>query len=142
MAEWSKTETTRSRVDGAGGYLHPRRYVLHDRETRFCASFRSVLAAGGVRAIPLPARSPNLNAFAERWVRAAKQECLSRLILFGERPLSRALPEFSAHYHGERNHLLLSIASPKCRAFASIYPGKRIKEPVAAKAAQEAVVAF
>ena len=63
-----------------------------------------MLAAGGVKAIPLPARSPNLNAFAERWVRSAKQECLSRLILFGERPLSRALAEFSAHYHGERNH--------------------------------------
>jgi len=63
-----------------------------------------VLAAGGVKAIPLPARSPNLNAFAERWVRSAKHECLSMLILFGERPLSRALAEFSAHYHGERNH--------------------------------------
>ena len=63
-----------------------------------------MLAAGGVKAIPLPARSPNLNAFAERWVRSAKHECLSMLILFGERPLSRALAEFSAHYHGERNH--------------------------------------
>jgi hypothetical protein len=63
-----------------------------------------VLAAGGVKAIPLPARSPNLNAFAERWVRSAKQEWLSRLILFGERPLSRILAEFSAHYHTERNH--------------------------------------
>jgi hypothetical protein len=51
-----------------------------------------VLAVGGVRAIPLPARSPNLNAFAERWVRSVKQECLSRLILFGERPLSRLWP--------------------------------------------------
>jgi len=72
--------------------------------TRLAASFRSVLAGGGVKTIPLPARSPNLNAFAERWVRSAKQECLSRLILFGEGPLSRALAEFSAHYHGERNH--------------------------------------
>ena len=59
---------------------------------------------GGVKTIPLPARSPNLNAFAERWVRSAKQECLSKLILFGEGPLSRTLAEFSAHYHGERNH--------------------------------------
>ena len=46
----------------------------------------------------------NLNGFAERWVRSVKQECLSRLILFGERALSRALAEFSSHYHGERNH--------------------------------------
>ena len=86
------------------GYLHPSRYVLHDRDTKFCASFRSLLAAGGVISIPLPARSPNLNAFAERWVRSVKQECLSKLILFGERQLSRALDEFCAHYHGERNH--------------------------------------
>jgi putative transposase len=71
---------------------------------KFCASFRSVLAAGGVKAIPLPARSPNSNVFAKRWVRSAKQECLSRLILCSERPLSRASAEFSAHYHGERNH--------------------------------------
>jgi len=63
-----------------------------------------VLAAGGVKTIPLPARSPNLNAFAERWVRSAKQECLSKLILFGENSLSRTLTEFSAHYHGEPNH--------------------------------------
>ena len=101
--EWME-QIARSATQETWGYLHPRRYVLHDRDTKFCASFRSVLAAGGVKAIPLPARSPNLNAFAERWVRSAKQECLSRLILFGERPSSRALAEFSAHYHGERNH--------------------------------------
>jgi transposase InsO family protein len=58
----------------------------------------------GVKTILLPARSPNLNAFAERRVRSVKQECPSKLILFGERPLSRTLAEFSAHYHGERNH--------------------------------------
>lgn len=73
-------------------------------DAKFCASFRSVLAAGGVKTIPLPARSPNLNAFAERWVRSAKRECLSKLILFSEGPLVRTLAEFSAHYHGERNH--------------------------------------
>ena len=50
------------------------------------------------------ARSPNLHAFAERWVRSVKQECLSRLILFGERSLQRALTEFIAHFHSERNH--------------------------------------
>ena len=63
-----------------------------------------MLAAGGVKAIQLPARSPNPNAFAERWVRSAKEECLSKLILFGEGPLLRTLAEFSSHYHRERNH--------------------------------------
>ena len=52
----------------------------------------------------LPARSPNLNAFAERWVRSAKEECLSRLILLGESSLRRALTQYIEHYHAERNH--------------------------------------
>ena len=54
--------------------------------------------------MPLPATSPNLNAYAERWVRSVKQECLSKLILFGERPLRRVLQQYVAHYHEERNH--------------------------------------
>jgi putative transposase len=100
--EWME-QTARNATQETWGYLHPCRYVLHDRDAKFCASFRSVLAAGGVKAISLPARSPNLNAFAERWVPSAKEECLSKLILFGERPLARTLAEFCAHYHGERN---------------------------------------
>ena len=54
--------------------------------------------------IQLPPKSPNLNAFAERWIRSVKQECLSKVILFGEGPLSRVLTEYSRHYHHERNH--------------------------------------
>jgi transposase InsO family protein len=80
------------------------RYLLHDRDAKFCASFRETLAAGGVKCLRLPARSPNLNAYSERWVRTVKEECLSKLILFGEGSLLRALREFEAHYHGERNH--------------------------------------
>ena len=52
----------------------------------------------------LPARSPNLNAYAERWVRSVKEECLSKVILFGERSLRRALSEYVEHYHAERSH--------------------------------------
>jgi len=63
-----------------------------------------VLATGGVKTIPLPPKSPNLNAFAERWVRSVRQECLTKVILFGEGPLSRVLAEYSRHYHTERNH--------------------------------------
>ena len=90
--------------DESWGYLHPCRYVLHDRDTKFCASFRSALASGGVKTIQLPAKSPNLNAFAECWVRSIKQECLSKVILFGEGALSRVLTEYSRHYHHERNY--------------------------------------
>jgi putative transposase len=51
----------------------------------------------------LPARSPNLNAYAERWVRSVKEECLSKVVLFGERSLRRALNEYVEHFHVERN---------------------------------------
>jgi len=86
------------------GFLHQRRYALHDRDTKFCSVFRTTLRAGGIQPIQLPARRPNLNSYAERWVRSAKEECLSKLILFGEASLRRALTEFIDHFHSERNH--------------------------------------
>jgi hypothetical protein len=97
-------QVARNAIDEASGHLHHIRYVLHDRDTKFCASFRTTLTSGGVKCIVLPARSPDLNAFAERWVRSVKEECLSKLILFGERALQRAIAEFIQHYHSERNH--------------------------------------
>jgi transposase InsO family protein len=101
--EWM-TQMARNAVDEESGYLRRHRYVLHDRDTKFCADFRKTLATGGVKCLRLPPRSPNLNAFAERWVRSVKSECLSHFILFGEGSLRRALKNFCEHYHGERNH--------------------------------------
>jgi hypothetical protein len=71
-----------------------------------------------VKTLALPPKSPNLNAYAERWVRSVKEECLSRLILFGERSLKRALHHYQLHYHQERNHqgkgnLLLFPSPPR-----------------------------
>ena len=97
-------QIARNATDETWGHLEHTRYALHDRDTKFCASFRAMLASGGIRPIQLPARSPNLNAFAERWVRSVKQECLSKLILFGEAALRRALGGFMEHFHAERNH--------------------------------------
>jgi putative transposase len=79
MEQMARNATGESR-----GNLERRRYALHDRDTKFCDSFRATLTSGGIRPIQLPKRSPNLNAFAKRWVRSVKQECLSKLILFGE----------------------------------------------------------
>jgi hypothetical protein len=86
------------------GTLRDCRYLVHDRDTKCTVSFRTIIESGQVETLPLPARSPNLNAYAERWVRSVKEECLSKLILFGERSLRRALREYVAHYHAERNH--------------------------------------
>jgi putative transposase len=101
--EWMR-QIARNAIDEQSGYLRQHRYVLHDRDTKFCAEFRNTLAAGGVNCLRLPPRSPNLNAFAERWVRSVKSECLSKLILFGESSLRRALTNFCEHYHTERPH--------------------------------------
>jgi hypothetical protein len=77
-----------------------------------------------VKCLRLPPRSPNWNAFAERWVRSVKEECLSHLILFGERSLRKALIQFQEHYHQERNHQgksnVLLFPAP-----APLEPGRR-----------------
>jgi putative transposase len=86
------------------GILRDCRYLLHDRDTKYTRSFRAIIASSRVEPLALPARSPNLNAHAERWVRSVKEECLSKVILFGERCLRRALNEYVEHYHAERNH--------------------------------------
>ena len=96
-------QMARNATDESWGYLNQRRYV-HDRDTKFCASFRATLASEGIKPIQLPARSPNLNAHAERWVRSVKEECLGKLILFGEGSLRRVLTDFIDHFHCERNH--------------------------------------
>jgi hypothetical protein len=84
------------------GFLDNCRYLIHDRDTKYCQSFRDIIESGDVKTLPLPARSPNLNAFAERWVKSVKEECLSKLILFGEASLRRTLREYLVHQ--ERNH--------------------------------------
>ena len=101
--EWMQ-QVARNLTDAEAGALQGQRYVLHDRDTKFCGSFRSMLRAGGVEPLRLPARSPNLNAFAERWERSVREECVSKLILVGEGSLRRALNEYLAHFHSERNH--------------------------------------
>jgi len=78
-----------------------------DRDEKFSEAFRVTLKQGGVEAVRLPPRSPNLNPRIERFMRSLKDECLQRLIFFGERPLSAAVVAFLAHYHVERNHQAL-----------------------------------
>ena len=101
--EWMVQMARNVTMDG-NGCLGGSRYLLHDRDTKYCAAFCQTISVGSVKTIALPARSPNLNAYAERWVRSIKEECLGKLILFGEGSLRRALQQYEAHYHQERNH--------------------------------------
>jgi transposase InsO family protein len=86
------------------GFLSPGQYLIHDRDGQYCPAFQPLIDAAGVERVPLPPRSPNLNAYAERWVRSIKEEALSRFILFGENALRHVLREYVAHYHQERPH--------------------------------------
>jgi transposase InsO family protein len=88
-------QMARNAVDPESGHLRNQRYILHDRDTKFCATFRSILESAGTKCLILPPRSPNSNAFSERWVRSAKEECLRKLILFGEGSLQRAMADYN-----------------------------------------------
>ena len=100
---WIKQIARNVTMEGCG-VLGNCRYLLHDRDTKYTQSFRAIIASGRVEPLALPAQSPNLNAYAERWVRSVKEECLSKVVLFGERSLRRALSEYVEHFHAERNH--------------------------------------
>jgi transposase InsO family protein len=100
---WMK-QVARNLTDGVDGFLKRTRYLIHDRDPLFTDEFRNILRAGGVECIKLPASSPDLNAYAERFVLSIKSECLNKLIPLGERHLRYVVSEFVEHYHLERNH--------------------------------------
>jgi len=86
------------------GFLAPGQYLIPDRDSKYCSAFQHMIDTAGITRVPLPPRSPNLHASAERWVRSVKEEVLSKLILFSERSLRHALTEYMTHYHAERPH--------------------------------------
>jgi putative transposase len=97
-------QTARNVTMEEWGFLAPRQYLIHARDTKFCAAFQQIIDDAGVERVVLPPRSPNLNAYAERWVRSVKEECRARVILFGEASLRHALTQYMEHFHHERNH--------------------------------------
>jgi transposase InsO family protein len=98
------TQVSRNLTNATDGFLSGKRFLIHDRDPLFTVAFRETLAAAGVQVVRLPPHSPNLNAYAERFVRSIKESCLDRVILVGEQSLRRAVTEFIEHYHHERNH--------------------------------------
>jgi putative transposase len=105
----------RNLADCDDGFLNGARYLIHDRDPLFTRAFSELLKSSGVKTVKLPARSPNLNAYAERFVRSIKSECLAQIIPLGERHLRKAVKEYTEHYHFERNHQGLNnelIAKP------------------------------
>ena len=91
-------------TDDVDGFFKGKRYLIHDRDPLYTRAFLGMMAEVGVESVKLPPRSPNLNAYAERFVRTIKGSCLEQMIFFGEDALRNAVFEFVAHYHVERNH--------------------------------------
>ena len=104
------SESPLGALDGDGlperGGLHVQRpdHMLLDRDTKYSDAFRGILVREGIQVIRLPPKSPNLNAFAERFVRSIKEECLNRMIFVGQASLRHAIRQYLTHYHCERNH--------------------------------------
>ncbi len=97
-------QIVRNLTDPFDGFLRDKRFLMIDRDSKYSHEFRQMLVRSGVTPVRLPARSPNLNAYAERFVRSMKTECTERLIFFGERSLRHAIDEYIEHYNEERPH--------------------------------------
>lgn len=123
-AVWMR-QIARNLTDCEDGFLRGKRYILMDRDGKYCQEFRDTLRQAGVRPLRLPARSPNLNSFAERFVRTIKSECLDRMIFFGENMLRRAVTQFELHSHRERNHQGLGTV-PNVALFFAPYEQSRL----------------
>jgi len=107
MLQWARNLT-----DAEDGALNGKRVLIHDRDPLFTRRFRSTLKAAGVRCLRMPKQSPNLNAYAESWVRSIKRECLDKMILFGERHVRHVIGEYVEHYNLERPHKGLDYLRP------------------------------
>ena len=109
------SQIARNLTDSEDGILRGKRYLIHDRDPLYTDEFVNMLSEAGVKSVKLPPRSPNLNAYAERFVRSIRESCLDHMIFFGEKSLRTAIQNFVAHYHTERNHqgLANQLISPE-----------------------------
>jgi len=98
------TQIARNLTDEVDGFFKGKRYLIHDRDPLYTQEFVAMLKDVGIESVKLPPRSPNLNAYAERFVRSIKEECLEQMIVFGEDSLRNSIHSFVEHYHLERNH--------------------------------------
>jgi transposase InsO family protein len=97
-------QIARNMSDAEDGFPRDKKYLLMDRDTKFSKEFGGILENVDVKAIRLPPRSPNLNPHLERFIRSIKEECLERMVFFGEKSLHAATLSYIAHYHAEGNH--------------------------------------
>jgi putative transposase len=88
-------------------------FLIHDRDSRFCCAFDEVFRSEGITVIETPIRAPQANAYAERFVRTIRAECLDWLLILGRRHLEGVLRAYVAHYNRERPHRALALHPPE-----------------------------
>jgi hypothetical protein len=131
-------QIARNQTDATSGFLtlSGARYLIHDRDTLFTEQFSAILATAGVDTVKLPARSPNLNAFAERFVASIKRECLNQVIPLGEAHLRQIITEYVTHYNTERNHQSLGNQLLGARPVNDVFEASDERGPGAVKRQQ------
>lgn len=102
-AVWMR-QAARQLVDAVDGFALGKTHLIIDRDTKYCEGFQQILESAGVKIVLCPPRVPQCNAYAERFVRSIKQECLSRLVFLSEKHLRTTLSIFIGHYRHRRNH--------------------------------------
>src|SRR6266508_5514211 len=111
------------------GLLERIRFLIHDRDSKFTAAFDEIFRSEGITVIRTPIRAPQANAYAERFVRTVRAECLDWLLIIGRRHLERVLRIYTMHYNRERPHRALALLSPDSTIAAWQPPGGAVKRP-------------
>jgi putative transposase len=100
--------------------VHRFRYLIRDRDAKFTTAFDAVFAAAGIATIRIPPQAPRANAYAERWVRTLRTECLDWTLVWNARQLHRAVTEYLRHYHTARPHRGIDLDVPVRTAAATV----------------------
>ena len=112
------TQQARNVSTDLDGRVPSVRFLIHDRDAKFCGPFDEVFRSEDARVILTPIRAPNANAFAERWVRTIRAECLDWMLILGRRHLDHVLRAYAEHYNRQRPHRSLALAAPVPKTLA------------------------
>jgi len=124
-AAWVTQQARNLSFDLTGGGTS--RFLIRDRDSKYTSSFDAVLGSDGIEVILTPVQAPRANAFAERWVRTVRAECLDWMLVLGRRHLERILRTYVAHYNAERPHRSLDLQTPGPRSYPAGEPPDRLR---------------
>jgi putative transposase len=109
---------------------HRFRYLIRDRDAKFTAAFDAAFTAAGINVLKIPPRAPRANAYAERWVRTVRAECLDWTLVLTQRQLHRVLTEYLRHYNTVRPHRSLDLQPPRPACRLTLVDSGTVEAPV------------